>query len=404
MVASPTKSLARPIRLQKLLKPKPPLPASYDVPLTPSCTPLHTAILRNDMKAAHAYIRYLDSTDADGNTPLHHACVAGRSEMAALLVERGASVNVTNDGGNTPLHKAAVGGHVACVELLLAHRANVLHKNHKGQYAADLAGWRMHTTVTARLRDLDLAAVLAIAPDAAGNTRLHYAAASNKVDALLRILAEGTPHIEARNENGCTALHLAAQAGHYDILQYLVDAGADVFAVTNDGACAFDLAATHLRLRNQLTRIETAKLATLEQHSEQGDTVLHVLAKLGRLDDVQSLLHASPAAMTDTNAQGDTALHVAAQYNRVDVLRAILAHDDGACLFRCNHKGQTARATAPVASFSAKLLRDAEHAQLGCFVTEWLLESMVHRVTARDSTVLDFVYAVRPHSRLFASP
>ncbi|KDO26774.1 hypothetical protein SPRG_20576 [Saprolegnia parasitica CBS 223.65] len=324
--------------------------------------------------------------------------------MAALLVERGASVNATNDGGNTPLHKAAVGGHVACVELLLAHRANVLYKNHKGQCAADLAGWRMHTTVTARLRDLELAAVLAIAPDAAGNTRLHYAAASNKVDALLRILAEGTPHMEARNESGCTALHLAAQAGHYDILQYLVDAGADVFAVTNDGACAFDLAAPYRRLRNQLTRIETAKLATLGQQSEQGDTVLHVLTKLGRLDDVLPLLRASPAAMADTNAQGDTALHVAAQYNRVDVVRAILARDDGTCVFRCNHKGHTARAKAPAASSSATLLRDAEHTQIGILVTEWLLESMVRRVTARDATILDFVYAVRPHARLFSSP
>jgi hypothetical protein len=57
---------------------------------------------------------YITSTDAplEGNnyTPLHLACLRGRADIAALLLERGADVQLSASDGWTTAHLAAVGG------------------------------------------------------------------------------------------------------------------------------------------------------------------------------------------------------------------------------------------------------------------------------------------------------
>ena len=45
-------------------------------------------------------------------TPLMQAARSGRSEVAKVLLEKGADANTTNGIGATPLMLAAIGGHV----------------------------------------------------------------------------------------------------------------------------------------------------------------------------------------------------------------------------------------------------------------------------------------------------
>jgi ankyrin repeat protein len=59
----------------------------------------------------------------DGNTPLHRASRSGRIEIARLLVEHGASVEVRNDWGRTALEVASGEQRHEIVKLLLEHRA-----------------------------------------------------------------------------------------------------------------------------------------------------------------------------------------------------------------------------------------------------------------------------------------
>jgi ankyrin repeat protein len=51
-------------------------------------------------------------TPARLNQALHCACVYGRTEVAKLLVERGADLTARNQDGQTPAHMAVVGGHL----------------------------------------------------------------------------------------------------------------------------------------------------------------------------------------------------------------------------------------------------------------------------------------------------
>lgn len=60
-----------------------------------------------------------------GFGPLHSAAGTGRSDIAELLLARGAIVDAKDSTGATPLHEAAKRGHVNVAELLIARGANV---------------------------------------------------------------------------------------------------------------------------------------------------------------------------------------------------------------------------------------------------------------------------------------
>ena len=49
---------------------------------------------------------YIDSTDCDGDTPLHVLIWRGDTDGALLLIKHGAPINAIGDMGETPLHIA----------------------------------------------------------------------------------------------------------------------------------------------------------------------------------------------------------------------------------------------------------------------------------------------------------
>jgi ankyrin repeat protein len=67
----------------------------------------------------------VNQLDERGDTPLHHAALAGRVSAAELLLDHGADLNARNRFGATPLHRAAMRGHLEVVRLLIARGADV---------------------------------------------------------------------------------------------------------------------------------------------------------------------------------------------------------------------------------------------------------------------------------------
>jgi ankyrin repeat protein len=67
--------------------------------------------------------------------PLHSAVAANNTDIAKILLEAGANVNVTQISGNTPLHSAAHYGNIELIILLLEVGA----KTDEGKTPADMA-------------------------------------------------------------------------------------------------------------------------------------------------------------------------------------------------------------------------------------------------------------------------
>jgi uncharacterized protein len=82
----------------------------------------------------------VNQVGANGDRPIHIACIRGNLEdVIALVEEGGADVNAAGDLGYAPLHHAAGGGHLDIVNVLLSHGADVNAKNEFGQKPVDLA-------------------------------------------------------------------------------------------------------------------------------------------------------------------------------------------------------------------------------------------------------------------------
>ena len=93
-------------------------------------TPLHLAAYFGQLAAAEFLLsRRADiaavSRNTTANMPLHAALSARQTDLARLLLDRGANPNAASAGGWRPLHQAADNGDIAGIELLLASGAEV---------------------------------------------------------------------------------------------------------------------------------------------------------------------------------------------------------------------------------------------------------------------------------------
>lgn len=81
----------------------------------------------------------LQSTDCDGDTPLHVLIWRGDTSGARLLIENGANPNAVGDMGETPLHVAIRKENLSLVRALLRAGARTNIVSEFGQSASALA-------------------------------------------------------------------------------------------------------------------------------------------------------------------------------------------------------------------------------------------------------------------------
>ncbi|BDA44275.1 probable E3 ubiquitin-protein ligase XBOS33 at N-terminal half [Coccomyxa sp. Obi] len=168
--------------------------------------------------------------------------------------------------------------------------------------------------------------------------------------------------MNARTLSGKTPLMLACEHGRLDCVEYLLDQGADVFAVDKHqrrSAIHYAVAGGHVDVLKMLLS-DDAKVHTedgqvplrdvrihdmsgqcryVDSRAENGLTALHMAAALGHLACVQALLTAGASMMVRTvdldmhsslqSPAGSTPLHLAAQRGHIAILQAMLqAHAD----------------------------------------------------------------------------
>ncbi|WP_433896576.1 ankyrin repeat domain-containing protein [Sphingobacterium mizutaii] len=71
--------------------------------------------------------------------PIHSALSNGQNNIAKMLIEAGAEVNVLQSSKISPLHLAAQQGNIDMIIVLLEHGANIAIRNDFGQTASDMA-------------------------------------------------------------------------------------------------------------------------------------------------------------------------------------------------------------------------------------------------------------------------
>ncbi len=88
------------------------------------------------------------------NQPLHAAAAGRHIEVCRVLLAAGADVNATQHGGFTPLHEAAQHGDVEMTELFLSAGADPALVTDAGETPSQLAAAAGHSDLAGRLREV----------------------------------------------------------------------------------------------------------------------------------------------------------------------------------------------------------------------------------------------------------
>ncbi len=267
--------------------------------------------------AANANVHALDR---ERSTPLHHAAMSPRPDLARALIEAGAKVNAQNSTGLTPLHNAALFASPATVEYLLKQGAEPEGRSILiGVPPLLMAVTRGDSAVVSKLLDYK-ADVNALGPD--GETGLARAAVLGATE-VARVLIDRGARVKVRFARvNHTPLHVAAERGFLPLVNLLLDAGAEVDARDSNGFTPLIDAAE--QGRTLVVRALLLAGAKVNQTNTTGRTALWLAASRGHEETVTYLLN-HDADPTLAGADGQAPLHTAAYNGRPGSLRALLA-------------------------------------------------------------------------------
>lgn len=199
-------------------------------------TALHWAAWHDNTEVATLLIKRgapVRAKNRYGVTALCLACGNGNGDLVERLLKAGADANAERGGGETALMTAARTGKLRPVELLIKHGAEVNRKDRKQQTAIMWAAAEGHADV---VNQLILAGADYRTPLKSGFTPWFFAVRENRrrvVDVLLKSGIDVKSTMQPQKgggrapKKGTSGLILAVENGHFDLAVRLLEAGAD---------------------------------------------------------------------------------------------------------------------------------------------------------------------------------
>jgi ankyrin repeat protein len=344
-------------KLHRLLKDK---SINVNAENNDGATGLHMAASLNDPAILEALLAHdkinPNAQGPGGKAPLHlgistvrrRRTAAGLAAVRALLEHPLVDVNLADGDGQTPLHYAVDFQAEDAIRLLV--RTPGLNYDAQDKRGRTALIWALNLELS------DLAALLvsehdfvreAVVADVDGNTALHKAAGYRSLDSsIMARLIKGLTSavLDARNTSGLegeTALHIAARQDNVDVFEQLVIAGARLdVGRGSDGATAVHVAVQcgSLDVVKYVRRLALPlRKAAISATNHDGDTPLHLAAKLGHYEILDSILgscvfkdelpiRTDPVEVIWVNQKGESAVGLAALHGHVEItMRLLLA-------------------------------------------------------------------------------
>ena len=235
-------------------------------------TPLHLASSRENAEIVQLLIENgadVHARDENQSTPLH---CARNAETVQLLVDHGADIHARDESQSTPLHRVLSGKRDIISRLVIDHKANataktiqVLIENGADVNARDQSqstplhlassSWDVKVTQLLIKHGADVRA-----QNQDQSTPLHIASSlsfSMNMGTTVRVLIKHGANVNACDKNNQTPLHRVSSCWdpNSDSLCLLLENGADMDVVDNEGLTPFDIASSQENRHQKITRL-----------------------------------------------------------------------------------------------------------------------------------------------------
>eukprot|EP00826_Nyctotherus_ovalis_P035538 TRINITY_DN3059_c0_g3_i1.p1 TRINITY_DN3059_c0_g3~~TRINITY_DN3059_c0_g3_i1.p1 ORF type:complete len:647 (+),score=188.11 TRINITY_DN3059_c0_g3_i1:169-2109(+) len=283
--------------------------------------------------------RILNMEDNEGNTPLHIASYSGDFLATEHFLRLGASSTAANSRKQMPLD-------IAKNSLV----RKILSSLNKAAYESDVHNLKYLVNCGCKIDGK-----VSIFGEAPIHQSIKSSKASNS-ETLKAVLDCGAD-VNLIDNNGWTALHHAAEKGDLNAAKILIEYKANVNAFSNARKTPLHLAA--FANKTEMVKLLIANGADIEFASEDKCTPLHYAAKKGSLECVKVLLNAK-AAICKQDRRLWTPLHYAAYNGHKKVVNFLLYWDADYEKLRLMRNSQNKKAeeivTDPDVKFSFNLI------------------------------------------------
>jgi ankyrin repeat protein len=206
----------------------------------PFVSPLWAALFTRQFDVAELLHEHGADVNVRGNSEgmlLHVASRDGLVDRARWLLNRGADANAQMAIGWTPLHLATWNKRFKVVQMLLEHNADIHARNDTGEVALHLAACydEPHFQIDILRLLLDQGADVN-ARNNEGSTPLHHSSYMRDGDGSFfgrgsvegtRLLLEHGARMDAENNKGETPFQVALEEGHHEMVEFLWGLGTE---------------------------------------------------------------------------------------------------------------------------------------------------------------------------------
>lgn len=322
-------------------------------------TPLHMQIINGwknivalliergadlNARTGRGYTPLVIAVSRDNQSKSESNKIMVRSEIAELLLSKGADVNIKDDDGRTLLHRIVHSSDISLAkELVLKYGADVNAKDNSGDtplYKAaynldniELAQFLIDNGADVKTRNIE------------GKTLLNIIAPYSddwNISLAKELVLKYGEDVNGKDNGGDTPLQKAAgNNNNIELVQFLIDNGADVKTRNNDGETLLNtFALDRSAAAGDISMAKTLVMnygADVNTKDNGGDTPLHKAVRNDKTELAQFLIE-SGADVNAKTKSGDTPLHLAANpaiahpfiYDSGDPALARLLMDAGA--------------------------------------------------------------------------
>ncbi|XP_067150367.1 kinase D-interacting substrate of 220 kDa isoform X2 [Apteryx mantelli] len=267
--------------------------------------------------------------------PIIWAAGRGHSDIVHLLLQHGAKVNCSDKYGTTPLVWAARKGHLECVKYLLQMGADVDQEGANSMTALIVAVKGGYTDSVKEILKRNPNVNLT---DKDGNTALMIASKEGHTEIVQDLLDAGT-YVNIPDRSGDTVLIGAVRGGHVEIVRALLHKYADIDIRGQDNKTALYWAVE----KGNATMVRDILQCNpdTETCTKDGETPLIKATKMRNIEIVELLLDKG-AKVSAVDKRGDTPLHIAIRGRSRKLAELLLRNPkDGRLLYRPNKTGET---------------------------------------------------------------